>query len=113
MSTPSNTVYDTNDRPLTIVKAYGTPIQQTYATYSYQDGHLASSKDANGNLSTFQVDGFGRLQYQNFPSATNVGLTDTYERYSYDQNDNITQIRKRDGSIIDFPSYDAMNRLLF
>lgn len=105
--------YDTSDRPLTVLKGYGTPLQQTYATYTYSGAHLASSRDANGNVSTFNVDGLGRLQYWFLPSPTSVGQTSAtdYEQYTYDENGNRTQVRKRDGSLIGY-TYDALNRAI-
>jgi RHS repeat-associated protein len=104
--------YDLQDRPLTILRAYGTPLQQTYATYTYVGAHMASSRDAKGNVSTYQVDGFARLEYLRFPSPTTAGQTSTtdYERYGYDENGNRTQLRKRDNSVINY-TYDAVNRL--
>ena len=103
--------YDTSDRPLTVIRGYGTSLQQTYATYTYSGGHQETVRDANGNVSKTDVDGLGRLEYTYFPSKTSAGqisATD-YERYVYDKNGNRTQLRKRDGSLIDY-SYDALNR---
>lgn len=104
--------YDSSDRPLTIVRAYGTARQQNYATYSYAGAHLASSTDANGNVSTFHVDGLGRPEFWRFPSPTNVGQTSAtdFEKYTYDPNGNRTQLRKRDGSSITY-TYDGLNRI--
>ncbi len=105
--------YDSSDRPLGIVRAYGTALQQNYATYTYAGAHLASSTDANGNVSTFHVDGLARLEYWRFPSPTSVGQTSStdFEKYGYDANGNRTQLLKRDGSVINY-AYDALNRLI-
>lgn len=105
--------YDNSDRPLGIIRAYGTALQQNYETYTYTGAHLASSTDANGNVSTFHVDGLARLEYWRLPSPTNVGQTSStdFEKYSYDANGNPTQLRKRDGNVINY-AYDALNRLI-
>ena len=105
--------YDSSDRPFTVLKGYLTSQAQTYATYTYVGAHLASSRDANGNVSTFHVDGLGRLEYWHFPSPSAVGQTSTtdYEKYSYDENGNRTQVRKRDGSLIGY-SFDALDRAI-
>ena len=40
---------------LRVQRAYGTPLQQDYATYTYTpNGKRATVKDANGNLSTLE-----------------------------------------------------------
>ena len=104
--------YDNSDRPLALIKAYGTSLQQTYATFTYSGAHVASIQDANGNLQTIQVDGFGRLEYWYFPSATVPGQSNgaDFERYTYDLNDNRTQWKKRDGSVINY-SYDGLDQV--
>lgn len=105
--------YDTEGRLLRVEKAYGTPLRQDYATYTYTaGGKRASVKDANGNLATMVYDGFDRQTRWNFPSTTPVGQTSTtdYEAYQYDPVGNRTSLRKRDGRTISY-SYDNLNRL--
>ncbi|MBV6422923.1 MAG: hypothetical protein NAOJABEB_00710 [Steroidobacteraceae bacterium] len=57
-------------------------------TYTYRpNGQRATVKDANGNLSTFEYDGFDRLATLRFPVATvgaNQSSTTDYEQYGYD-----------------------------
>ena len=95
-------------------KAFGTPLQQDYATYSYtSDGKMASMTDANGNLATMTYDGFDRIYQWNFPLPTSKGQVNAndYEAYQYDQNGNRTYLRKRDGTVLTY-SYDALNRMI-
>lgn len=106
-------IYDAASQLLVIQKAYGTPLQQDYATYSYTpNGKRASLRDANGNLATLGYDGFDRQSSWVFPSKTAIGQTDPndYEANSYDAVGNRTLLRKRDGRTIAF-SYDGANRL--
>lgn len=96
-----------------IVKAYGTSVQQNYASYTY---NLFWEKefitDANGNVSKLTYDPFGRLKKWQFPSKSTVGqVSETdYEEYQYDLNDNRTLLRKRDGQIIIYEP-DNLNRV--
>lgn len=106
--------YDASGDLLMVKKAFGTPLQQTYVTYTYTDnGKQASVKDANGNLATMTYDGHDRQILWTFPSKTIVGTVDTsdYEEYAYDASGNRTSLRKRDGSIITY-NYDVLNRMI-
>ncbi|HEX7076766.1 MAG TPA: hypothetical protein VF226_22225, partial [Hyphomicrobiaceae bacterium] len=67
----THNVYDAAGQLLQIQRAYGTPLQQDYATYTYTpNGQRQTVKDANDNLSTFEYDGFDRLLKLRFPVAT-------------------------------------------
>jgi RHS repeat-associated protein len=106
------TTYDALSRPLQIVKAYGTPVQYTYATYTYYpNGPLQSTTDANRNYSYYTYDPLVRLSNFYFPSKTTTGQYSTtdYEQYGYDANGNRTSLRKRDTNTITY-SYDNLNR---
>jgi YD repeat-containing protein len=108
----TRTVYDAANQVLKVEKAYGTPLVQDYATYTYSlNGKQLSVKDANGNLASMTYDGYDRQTRWNFPSQTTVNAVSTtdYEEYAYDANGNRTSLRKRDGSIITY-QYDALNR---
>ena len=102
-----------------IIKAYGTSLQQNYATYTYSpNGKTASVMDANGNVTTYDYDGHDRLSRLNLPSknkgtisSPNLPDGSDYERYSYDPNGNLLTKRKRDGKIITM-TYDALNRII-
>jgi len=107
-------VYDDASQLLTVQRAYATPLQQDYATYTYtQNGKRKTLKDANDNLSTFVYDGFDRLQRLRFPVATkgaNQSSTSDDEWYEYDAVGNRTKLTKRDNREIDY-TYDALNRV--
>ena len=104
--------YNILGQRLKVQEAFGTPLQQDYATYTYsQNGKQASVRDANGNVATMAYDGLDRQSQWNFPSKTSVGQTSTtdYESYSYDANGNRLTQRRRDGRVLTF-AYDALNR---
>jgi RHS repeat-associated protein len=107
-------VYDAAGQLLQVQRAYGTPLQQNYATYTYSsNGKRQTVKDANSNLSTFEYDGLDRLLKLRFPVATSgasQSSTTDYEQYGYDAVGNRISLRKRDGRTISY-SYDALNRV--
>jgi len=107
-------VYDNQNRVIQIVKAYGTPLSQEYATYTYnQFWKQESITDANGNLTKQEYDGFGRLYRRYFPDSQkgsgqeNLG---DFEEYGYDPNGNTTRLVKRDGKVIQY-DFDRLNRV--
>lgn len=105
-------IYDNAGQLLQVQKAYGTVLQQNYATYTYTgNGKQASVTDANGNLATFSYDGFDRLRQWTFPSKTTPGQVNAadYELYGYDAAGNRTSLRKRDGVTLTY-AYDGLNR---
>jgi RHS repeat-associated protein len=104
-------IYDAASQLLTIAKAYGTSVQQNYASYTYSaNGKQASVTDANGNKAALEYDGYDRLLRWRFPSPTTAGQVSStdYEQYTYDANGNRTGFRKRDGVTITY-QYDALN----
>lgn len=106
--------YDAAGQLLKVLKAYGTPLAQDYATYTWSpNGKQTSVKDANGNLAEMTYDGFDRRSRWTFPSVSNVGQSNAsdYEEYSYDSNGNRTLLRKRDGTVLAY-TYDALNRVV-
>ena len=106
-------VYDAAGQVLRIQKAVGTAIEQDYATYTYTDnGKVETVADANGQLTTYEYDGFDRLTRTIFPSKTMRAESDENddELYAYDANGNRTQLTKRDGRVLDY-FYDALNRM--
>jgi len=107
-------VYDAAGQLLQIQKAYGTSLQQNYATYTYSpNGKQVSVQDANGNLAALTYDGFDRLARWTFPSKTTAGQVNAgdYESYGYDATGNRTSLRKRDGRTLTF-AYDGLNRVV-
>jgi RHS repeat-associated protein len=62
---------------------------------------------------TFEYDGHDRLFKTRYPVAAIGALassTTDYEQLTYDNNDNVTQHRKRDGQLVNF-TYDFLNRM--
>ena len=110
----TRSVYDAAGQVLKVQKAFGvTGLEQDYATYTYTDnGQAKTVKDANGNLTTYEYDGFDRLARTIFPSKTTPGTSDASddELYDYDANGNRTSLTKRDGRVIGY-QYDALNRM--
>ena len=105
--------YDNKDRVVLEQRAYDTPLQQNYKSYTYQSGGLESVTDANGNYTYYELDNNYRLFRTYFPSKTNVGgySSADYEQYLYDNNGNLKQLRKRDGRLIS-KQYDNLNRVI-
>jgi RHS repeat-associated protein len=104
--------YDAAGQLLKVQKAYGTALQEDYATYTYSpNGKRTSLTDARGYRASMTYDAFDRQTRWNFPSPTTPGIASTtdYEEYGYDAADNRTSLRKRDGSTITY-QYDALNR---
>ena len=63
--------YDTAGQLLKVIRAYGTPLQQDYARYSYTaNGQRASLPDTNDNRSVHVYDQYDRLCRLYFPVAT-------------------------------------------
>ena len=116
--------YDTLSRVTKVQRAYGTPIQYDYATYSFYSGASfpgttvatpgpqQSATDANGNKSFYTYDGLVRQSRWYFPSKTVTGSYEPtdYEEYGYNLNGQRTTLRKRDGRTITY-AYDALGRL--
>ena len=105
--------YDAANQLLQVQKAYGTSLQQNYATYTYSpNGKQTSVTDANGNLASWAYDGFDHLTQWTFPSKTTPGQVNggDYESYGYDAAGNRTSLRKRDGVTLTF-QYDGLNRM--
>jgi RHS repeat-associated protein len=109
----THNVYDAAGQLTQVQKAYGTSLQQDYATYGYSlNGKQTSVIDANGNVAAMGYDEFDRQVRWTFPSPTTAGQTNPndYEAYTYDALGNRTSLRKRDGVTLTY-AYDGMNRL--
>ena len=108
--------YDAAGQLIKTALAYGTADQADDTTNSFTgNGKLAIVTDAENNRTTFEYDGHDRLSVTRFPLTTLGALassTTDYEQLTYDNNDNISQRRLRDGQLINY-SYDALNRMTF
>jgi len=88
--------------------------QRTDVTNTYgADGELTSEADGKGNLTTLVYTGYDQLYQVEFPNPSNgtVSSTTDYEQYTYDNNGNVVQDRRRDGVVVSY-AYDAVNNPL-
>ncbi|MDE1467469.1 hypothetical protein OOZ52_06955, partial [Aurantiacibacter sp. D1-12] len=109
----TQTVYDNEGRTTQVIQGLGTTLERTYATYEYSDnGQMLSMTDARGFRAEMTYDGFDRQTHWYFPNpgATGVANMADYEQYTYDANGNRTQLRRRDGVLINF-DYDDLGRM--
>jgi len=110
----TNRVYDPAGELLTEQRAYGTPLQENVATYTYTpNGRRDWVQDAGGNRSDFTYDGFDRLIQINFPQPTanaQAPNPSDFEQYGYDKDNNRTSLRLRSGETITY-DFDELNRI--
>jgi len=110
----SQSVYDAAGQAIQLKTAVGATDAATERTLTYSNNaQLATLKDAEANLTTYEYDGFDRLSKTRFPVATkgaNSSSTTDYEQLSYDANSNVTSRRLRDVNSIGF-TYDNLNRV--
>ncbi len=95
--------------------AVGTTQEADEETNTYTlNGKLATVKDGENNLTTFEYDGHDRLKTTRYPvpglGSFQSSATD-FEQLNYDANGNVTQRRLRDGQM-HFMTYDNLNRLI-
>jgi len=106
--------YDADSRPTVSTTAFGTTDAAAEATVTYSDnGQVATLKDGENNLTTYERDGFDRLsklRYPLPPKGSNASSTTDYEQATYDANGNVTAFRSRAAQTINL-SYDKLNRL--
>ena len=105
--------YDAADQLTKVTGGYlsTTQVDAVTATYS-ANGHVATVKDAANNLSTVVYDPYDRVSQVQFPMpTTGAGASNPgdYEGYGYDNNGNVTSVRRRSGETITL-TYDALNR---
>ena len=111
----SQKVYDAAGELTQLIVAKGVTGQEaTERTLTYSNnGMLATFKDAENNLTTYEYDGFDRLSKTRFPVSTkgaNSSSTTDYEQLSYDANSNVTSRRLRDANSIAF-TFDNLDRV--
>ena len=111
----SQTVYDAASEVTQNKVAVGTTDAATERTLTYtNNGKLATLKDGENNLTTFEYDGFDRLLKTRYPSPTKgsgTSSTTDYEQLTYDFNSNVTLRRLRDTGNVNLV-YDNLNRLI-
>jgi len=96
-----------------VTTAYGTPDPSNDQTRTYNaNGTVATLADANGNLTTYDYDGFDRLSKTRYPDTTlgaGTSSASDYEQLGYDPAGNVTSRRLRDTTSIAY-TYDHLNR---
>ncbi len=112
----SRQIYNVASQVTKVQTALGTADQSDEAITTYNlNGTTAAVADGNGNLTTYEYDGFDRAIKTRYPMASNgtVSSTTDYDGVTaYDANGNVTQRRLRDGTNIAF-TYDNLNRVAF
>lgn len=108
----TKTTFDTLDRPLEVRRALETDDEIVDRTYAYPSYLETQVTDAEGNKTTTLFDGLRRAYKTLYPSqAQGAGTSNSgnYEQLTYDNNGNVTKLRRRDGSSIEW-AYDAIDR---
>lgn len=111
----SQQTYDAVGRVVVTRSGLGTAELAEERTSYLADGQVQTLIDANGNRTTYEYDGHGRLARTLFPVSTlgaNASNGSNFEQLGYDANGNIVSRRLRDGQVIGY-SYDGLNRLTF
>jgi RHS repeat-associated protein len=107
--------YDALSRVWKLTTGYGTTAaaDEQVATFT-GNGKLATVKDAESNLTTYEYDGHDRRVKTRFPVTTKgadqSSATD-YEQITYDANGNVSTFRTRRDETIQL-TYDALDRLV-
>jgi RHS repeat-associated protein len=107
-------IYDAAGQVTQVKAAFGTADEANEVTSTYRsNGQLETVTDAEGNKTTYEYDGHGRLSKRRFPSpAKGAGTSSTtdYEQPGYDANGNVTSFRNRAADATGF-AFDALNRM--
>ena len=105
--------YDAADQLTKVTGGYLSTTQVDAATATYTaNGYVGTLKDAANNLSTVVHDPYDRVSQIQFPMPTKgAGASNPsdYEGYGYDNNGNVTSVRRRSGETLTL-TYDALNR---
>jgi RHS repeat-associated protein len=110
----SETTYYLDNTVESVKRGVGGADAQVYASYTYTpNGQVATLKDAHGNLTAYQYDGFDRRVKQQYPDPTapNTSSSTDVEQYAYDENGNLINLVRRGGQAISMV-YDKLNRLV-
>lgn len=116
-STPdriTQTLHNGFGDPEVVYSGVGTGLFQATKTMAYtNDGQIDTITDANGNLTKYAYDSFGRLTHTYFPHKTNAGAhsTSDYERRDYTADGLLLRLYPRGAGSSDFLyTYDNLNR---
>jgi RHS repeat-associated protein len=108
--------YDALSRVWKVTSGYGVTgvAADEYTATFTANGKLATLKDAESNLTTYEYDGYDRRVKTRFP-VTNKGANESsatdYEQISYDANGNVSTFRTRRAETIQL-TYDNLDRLI-
>lgn len=107
----TETVYGTDGR-VSATREGG--VNTASITYT-PNGQLKTATDAQNNRTTYEYDGFDRLELIKYPVPTKGALASSAtddEKFGYDENGNVTSRRVRGGTTLSY-RYDALNRRTF
>jgi RHS repeat-associated protein len=105
--------YDDAGQVIQVTSAFGTADAAGQSTTYTDNGRVRTVTDANGNRTTYELDGFDRPLKTRYPDKDTAGASsasDFEEILSYDANSNPLVVRIRNGSTTTF-TYDNLNRL--
>jgi RHS repeat-associated protein len=104
--------YFADGQPKKVTSGYGVaPIVERENTYT-DNGQLKTETDGEQNRTLHEYDPYDRLKRTYYPSATqhaNAHNPSDYEEYGYDNNTNLTSLRRRDNRTIT-STFDALNQ---
>lgn len=108
----TKTDYDAVGRISAVTAGFGTGVASVVQANTYtSDGELSTLTDANGNVTSYEYDGFDRLVKTRYPNPSGGGSsTSDYELLTLDAAGQATQRRLRDGQTIGY-AYDYLGRL--
>ncbi len=107
-------VYDDASQVASVTSGHSVdPITQSF-TWT-DNGQIETAQDGDGNLSTWEYDGFDRVHRLRFPTlAGDTSATVDYLEYGYDDASNVVMLRPRGNRDPADPvfttTYDALNR---
>jgi RHS repeat-associated protein len=107
-------IYDNASQLTQVQVGVGTTDAANERTLTYSnDGDLATLKDAENNLTTYEYDEYDRplkTRYPNPTKGSGTSSTTDYEQVGYDTRSNVTSFRNRAGETIGF-TRDNLNRV--
>ncbi len=110
----SRAYYDAADQVLLVESSVGNSLRRPDIRSTYgANGEVTSVTDANGNKTSYEYDGHGRLKRTLYPSKTTDGVSSTTddELLGYDAGSNVVSRTLRDGQVITY-GYDNLSRLV-
>jgi RHS repeat-associated protein len=108
------TVYDAAGQVTQVRVAMGTAEEAAEVSKTYNpSGQVMTVTDGEGNRTTYEYDGHGRLARTQFPVAAKgaqASNASDYEELGYDASGNVTSRRNRAGEVASY-TFDALNRV--